>query len=407
MSGAGEAYDAQTKSLNRKFGRVQSKPQVTPVPFLVIVWPILIPLVAAFYMFWLGWTRGGDPEQDSATVQYEPPDNLTPAECGALLDNAVYPRGITATIVDLSVKGYLTIEQNDDSKLPGAKDNQDYVFHLIKQLADWNNLKPHERAVLSAIFIPTNPLRMLEEGISQLQNAAEGRNAALASVFARLQAIPTENPALRALSEAGRDTQPTAAWSEVQKHFYLHLARIRACVFDALVAGGYYSGRPDTVRQLYVGAGILIGTLLALSGRFLAATGAPWFMWIVSGILTGMIILGFGWFMPARSIRGARALAKVRGFGNFLGRVEKDHIERLDKTPQLFEKYLPYAMALGIENRWTQVFVGIAAPPSWSRGRDSDFFPWPLVNPDVMLNQTRTATPAESVSSTADSRTGT
>ncbi len=50
--------------------------------------------------------------------------------------------------------------------------------------------------------------------------------------------------------------------------------------------------------------------------------------------------------MSARTITGARALEKVLGFEEFLGRVEKDQIERLEKTPELFEKYLPYAMAL-------------------------------------------------------------
>jgi predicted membrane protein DUF2207 len=377
---------------------------VTVVPFLLIFWPILIPVAAAFYMFWIAWTRGGDPERDSATVQYDPPDNLTPAECGALLDNAVHPRAITATIADLSVKGYLTIEQNAD-KPPAAKDDQDYVFHLIKQVADWKDLKPHERAVLSAIFIPTNPLRMLQEGMSQLQNTADGRNAALASTLARLQAITTENPAMRALSAAGSDAQPTAAWSDVRMHFHLHLARIKLSIFEALIAGGYYAGRPDMVRKLWVASGILIGLLLVLMGRFVAATGTSWLLWNLSSILTAMIILGFGWFMPARSVRGSRALAKVRGFMNFLGRVEKDRIERLDKTPQLFEKYLPYAMALGIENNWTRLFVGIATPPSWSQGRDADFFPFPVVNPSAMASQTgRPTTPGEDAASMDDSR---
>ncbi len=322
------------------------------MPFSLIVWPFLIPIGAAFYMFYLCWTRGGDPEQDSTTVQYEPPDNLTPAECGSLLENAVSPRVITATIVDLSVKGYFSIESNDGSKVPGPKDNQDYVFHLIKQPSEWNSLKPHEHAVLGAIFLPTNPLRMLTDAMSRLQKLAG--NSAPGASFARVQAMVKGDPRLRALTEAEGEARPVVrpvvTLSKSQNYFYLHKTELGDCVFDALVAGGYYARRPDRLRQFYVAAGLLIGMLVALMGRFLAATGTPtpWFPWILSGILTAMIILGFGWFMPARSITGARALAKVRGFENFLGRVEKDHIERLEKTPQLFEKYLPYAMALGV-----------------------------------------------------------
>ncbi len=77
----------------------------------------------------------------------------------------------------------------------------------------------------------------------------------------------------------------------------------------------------------------------------------------------------FGWFMSARTVTGERALEKVLGFEEFLGRVEKDQIERLQKTPELFEKYLPYAMALRVEKKWVQAFSGIAMqPPQWYQG---------------------------------------
>jgi hypothetical protein len=70
-----------------------------------------------------------------------------------------------------------------------------------------------------------------------------------------------------------------------------------------------------------------------------------------------------------RTVSGARAFAKVLGFEDFLGRVEKDRIERLEKTPELFEKYLPYAMALRVEKKWVQAFSGIGLPPpEWFQG---------------------------------------
>jgi hypothetical protein len=157
-----------------------------------------------------------------------------------------------------------------------------------------------------------------------------------------------------------------------------------------MVAGGYYARRPDRVRLFYVAQGILIGVLLAIVGRIMPANGAPWFTWVLSGALTGLITSGFGWFMPARTVSGMRALAKVRGFQDFLGKVEKDRIERLEQTPELFEKYLPYAMALGVENRWAQAFGGIAVPaPQWYGKRGGDFFPMNLAGElSAMSNQT-------------------
>ena len=81
--------------------------------------PLLIPLIAFFVMFWLWWTRGRDPQRLAISVQYEPPDKLTPGECGTLVDNEAAMRDITATLVDLAVKGYLTIEQKEESHLLG------------------------------------------------------------------------------------------------------------------------------------------------------------------------------------------------------------------------------------------------------------------------------------------------
>jgi hypothetical protein len=370
---------------------------VTDVLFLQSAWPFLIPVVAAFYMFYLAWTRGGDPEEDSATVQYEPPENLSPAECSTLLDNAVSPRGIAATIVDLSVKGYFAIEPNESSKASGRKDNQDYVFHLIKQPTEWNNLKQHEHAVLGAIFLPMNPARMLADAVSGMQeklarSPARGVSFAGAEVISgsTVQALlEAETRALAPFAQVKDEPRPVVTLSESQNYFYLHKTILGEYIFDELTAGGYYSGRPDRLRQLYLGVGILMGILLAPMGLFFSTPGTPWYAWTLSGALTALIIAGFGSFMPARSLAGARVLCKVRGFADFLGRVEKDHIERLEKTPELFDKYLPYAMALGVENKWAQAFGHITLQPKWHRGPGGDFFPMQLVNNlSAMPNQT-------------------
>jgi hypothetical protein len=344
--------------------------------------PALLPISVALYLARLRWTRVRDPEPDSPTIQYEPPQKLTPAECGALLENAVETCSITATIVDLSVKGYLTIDQKDDGKVPrGSTDGLDYFFHLLRPPSEWDKLKPHERGTLTAIFIPTNALRMASEALAQMQKAAASESPRLASAIARLEAKVKESPTLRALSETGGDPQSVVALSDLQNDFHLHLPIICNSIFEALQASGYYVRRPDRIRPLYVTAGVLTAVVTVLFGAYLAMKGGPWFSTVLSGVVTGGIICGFGWFMPARSITGARALAKIRGFKNFLGRVEKDRIERLQSTPQLFEKYLPYAMALRVDTKWAEAFAGIAVPPpDWYKGKYGDSFPAKLAN---------------------------
>jgi uncharacterized membrane protein len=307
--------------------------------FLRSNWPLFIPILAAIVMFWLWRTRGREPERGAIAVQYEPPDKLTPGECGTLVDDEAAMRDVTATLVDLAVKGYLTIEQKDDSKLLGLLQSKDYVFHMKKPTLEWSATRPHEQEMLAALF------------------------------------------------DAGASTD--VKLSELQNHFYTHLPAIRDCIFDALVGDGYYLHRPDTVRQGYVGVGLLVGLLLIFSSSVLArSTGIVTLTWIIAGILSSVVICGFGWFMPARTIAGARTFAKVLGFEQFLGRVESDRIERIEKTPELFEKYLPYAMALHVEKKWVQAFAGIAMqPPRWYQGPyGSGFQPYFLVNDLNMMS---------------------
>jgi len=112
-------------------------------------------------------------------------------------------------------------------------------------------------------------------------------------------------------------------------------------------------------------AGGMMSSIFGLApGSFFAAA-----------ILTGLIIIGFGWFMPARTVLGGRALEGVLGFEEFLSRVEADRLDRTIKTPEMFEKYLPYAMALGVEKNWVRAFEHIyRQSPEWYRGPDGASF---------------------------------
>ncbi len=301
--------------------------------FLRSNWPLFLPGAAFFIMLWLWWTRGRDPERGSIAVQYEPPDKLTPGECGTLVDNEAAMRDITATLVDLAVKGYLTIEQKDESHLLGLTHSKEYIFHLKRPPTEWSGVRPHELEMLSALF---------DDG-------------SITSV----------------------------KLSDLQNHFYTHLPAIRSRIFDALMADGYYLHRPDTVRQGYIGAGIVIGILLFVFGGALgAATGVAQFTWALAAIITATVICIFGWFMPARTLSGARTFEKVLGFEQFLERVESDRLERIVKTPEMFEKFLPYAMALRCEKKWVAAFAGIAMqPPQWYSGPyGSGFVPYMFVN---------------------------
>lgn len=288
--------------------------------FLRSNWPFALPILAFVFMAWFWYANGRDPRRNPIAVQYEPPDKLTPGEAGTLVDNEVAMRDITATIVDLAVRGYLRIEQQEMSQALGLVHHRNFIFHRTKAPSEWTDLKPHEQELLSALF------------------------------------------------DEGTDNEVSLA--DLQNHFYVHLPAIRNRMFDGLMASKFYKRRPDRMHQGYIGVGIA----LAFGSFFVAtpvsqALGIAWLTVLLSGLLTAAIVGGFGYFMSARTVAGERELEKVLGFEDFLGRVEKDQIERIEKTPEMFEKYLPYAMALHVEKKWASAFQDIyRQPPQWYSG---------------------------------------
>jgi uncharacterized membrane protein len=95
----------------------------------------------------------------------------------------------------------------------------------------------------------------------------------------------------------------------------------------------------------------------------------------LAAITSGLIVAIFGNYMPARTVAGARALERVLGFEEFLRRVEGDRLQRVVKTPEMFERFLPFAMAFKVERRWAKAFQDIyREPPRWYVGSNSTSF---------------------------------
>jgi len=238
---------------------------------------------------------------------------------GTLIDGKPDMRDITATIVDLAVRGYLHIAETNDERLFGLLSDKEYRFRLTKDRKEWVPLKQHERDLLQALF----------------GGAAD-----------------------------------SVTLSDLKNKFYKDLPGLREGLYRRLVSDRFYTGRPDHVRVLYIVGGLVAGGAIGLvSVAILASMGMQPAAGIAAGILSALIIAVFGWFMPSRTTRGTRELEKVLGFREFLSRVEADRLDRVVKTPAMFEKFLPYAMALGVEDNWARTFEGIyTQSPGWYSG---------------------------------------
>ncbi|MDP2481727.1 MAG: DUF2207 domain-containing protein [Candidatus Palauibacterales bacterium] len=289
--------------------------------FLGSNWPLLLPVLAFFVMRHIWVLHGKDPRRLAIAPVYEPPEGLTPSEVGVLVDNRVDLRDVTAMLVDLAVRGYLIIEEVEKDRFLGLLKEKDYVLELRRGSEDFGGLKSHERKMLVAVF--GSPVAGDRVHMSDLEN-----------------------------------------------EFYKDLPGIKDRIFDELMKLRYYRSRPDRVLGLWVAVAVGTGVVVAAGGSKLGATfGMAPLTMILAGAATAIVVLAFGVFMPARTIAGTRALEAALGFEEFLQRVESDRFKRMITGPEMFERYLPYAMCLGVEKKWAAAFEGMFdEPPDWYRG---------------------------------------
>src|SRR5690606_33206339 len=154
------------------------------------------------------------------------------------------------------------------------------------------------------------------------------------------------------------------------------LPEIKKHLTRTLVDGGFYVRSPNVVRGVWIAIALLSAVGVLILGSVIAgALGTSAVGAFFAGGATAIVVGVFGWLMPRRTTSGARTHAWLLGFEEFLGRVEKDRLERLVESPAVFEKFLPYAMAFGVESNWAKAFEGIATePPDWYRTSDGRAF---------------------------------
>ncbi|MCX8034073.1 MAG: DUF2207 domain-containing protein [Thermodesulfovibrio sp.] len=275
------------------------------------------------FLYWLWWNKGRDiGVRGVIQVQYEPPQDMTPIEAGALIDERADTRDIVAEIIDLARRGYVRIiEIEEESLILGKK--RDYIFEKIKEFDNELQSKDYDLKILNAIF----------EG---------GKRRKL---------------------------------SDLKKKFYSSIPGITKSVFSSLTKKGFFTENPVSIRSKYLILGLIILFGSIFSSIVLGAYLINPFPLLVSGIVTAISLIIFGQFMPRKTHRGSNMKEYLKGYEEFISRVEKNVIEKLfppDKIPAVFEKTLPFAIAFGEAEKWATAFEGLfIEPPNWYQGRGS------------------------------------
>ncbi|HUG63560.1 MAG TPA: DUF2207 domain-containing protein, partial [Methylomirabilota bacterium] len=287
-------------------------------------WVLVLPFVALAWVARRYRTLGRDPEGGgSIAVRYEAPEGVGPGEIGTLVDEKVDMRDITATVVDLAVKGFMRIEVEEKKGIFTISEETTFVRIVPAGDSRLEVLLPHERKVLDGIF-------------------------------KRGERIGTD---------------------DLKEKFYQELPDIKSALYRHLADEDFFAGRPDSVRTKFavLVAMLALGVLgIGLATAFLTGAIFPYaaIIPVAAAILTAVFVSPFVPAMPRRTEKGVRTRDWALGFEEFVDRVESDRLERTEAITA-FETLLPYAMALGVAATWAKKFEGIyeeGRSPGWYVG---------------------------------------
>jgi uncharacterized membrane protein YgcG len=303
-------------------GRAFSRTRVT----LGLSGALLALLIAA--CGWLFWTRGrdrrfeGSPvdqtlgnatgdsqavplfERGVAPVEFAPPEDLRPGQIGTIVDEQANTLDVTATIVDLAVRGYLTIEEIPKE---GWFGKPDWTLHRTDKVD--GDLLTYERTLLTGLF------------------------------------------------KDGND--PTL--SSLKRTFSERLTKVEDQLYTDAVTRGWFVKRPDKVRASWHAR----GALLFIAGLALTFVLARWSTLGLVGIpvaVAGLILTVGARWMPSRTAKGTAIARRVAGFRTVIETAET-HMSQWAEEQNVFTRYLPYAIVFGCTEKWAKAFEGLQLLP--------------------------------------------
>lgn len=325
----------------------------------------LVGLTGYFIRAWAVAGRG--PQAGPVVPVFSPPDDLSPAALRYVAEMKFDNRAFTAAIVDLGVRGQVHISREDGGWF--AKDSTTLRRTDLGRAG--GNAPAPEQAMRDKLFAAGETIELKQGNHATLQAARGALEKGLEAAYAGK------------LFLANRDW----AWLGLVAILgAMLLIAIMAVLFDqssgpasqilipiaaaAMIWGAWWLYRfaRRAAGGAKIGAWILL-VILSIAGitfafgTVFAALHLGAFAVLTPLVMLPVALTAFRW-MYAPTAQGRAVMDRIAGFKQYLGITEEERLDRMhppEKTPELFEKYLPHAIALEVENRWADKFTGVLA----------------------------------------------
>ena len=315
-------------------------------------------LLLCIYYLVVWWRVGRDPDPGVIIAEYEPPVGFSPASI-RFVEKMGYDRTcFAAAIINLAVKGFLTIKERAEE-------------YTLEKTGKKVKMAPGESALARKLFKSSDSVVLKQANHSRIKSAIDAHEGSLernyekqyfitntgffvAGVIITIATLVAALLNMPDLSQTGGSIF-IAVWLTGWS-----LGVCFLCL-NAWRAWKRVSGILTAAAAVYASifALVFLGIELFVIGEF--ARLASWSLLVVAIAAVGINWL-FYELLKAPTRAGRRLLDKIAGFRRYIDLAEKQELDyRYPKgrCPELFEAYLPYALALGVEQKWGEQFADV------------------------------------------------
>jgi uncharacterized membrane protein YgcG len=319
---------------------------------------IWLAVLLAFYL-WVWYRVGRDPATGTIIPLFSPPAGFSPAAVRFVSRMGYDDKTFAAAVVNMAVKGGVLIKEDDG----------DYT--LVRKEGATGALARDEQLVAGQLFSSSKSIKLENKNHTRIKAAIDALKKNLQKELEKIYFVTNSGylaPGI-IITLLGLGSVVIMAPEKIPAVFgavWLTIWTI-ACYFLAVgVYKKWRTARGGAVKWL----GALGTTLFALPFFAGEIFGAVIFSYFVSVpailVLTAMGLVNalFYHLLKAPTLSGRKIMDQIEGFKLYLSVAEKERLNLLnppEKTPALFEKYLPYALALNVENAWSEQFAEVLA----------------------------------------------
>lgn len=321
-------------------------------------YPAVLAAVFAFLVviyLWIRWLQvGRDPKSGTIIPLFTPPKGLSPAACQYILEHKLHPAALTAAITHMAVKGYLAIQET----------NQSGIYTLIRT-GKSAELSPGEQALANHLFTITDTLTIGRQHNPVMVGANKAFKAKLMHEYGKQNFRHNLGSFISAclLALVGFITLILLTNNLDAAGMGIFAAGLGAAMVSGIRFFFARRTRLSVWQQVLAGLGNLIPfaiLLLILNASVVDTLSFNTQAIVIYCLSCGALLALFQWLLKAPTVLGRQLMDQIEGFKLYLSVAEQDLLNFQhppEKTPELFERYLPYAIALGVENAWGEKFT--------------------------------------------------